>query len=95
MAIFQSEALYILSTTNLINRVAKIDEVIDALLDRALLSAGQIDVDEYSLDDGQTKIRTSYRSHTQIAEAIKDFEKIKQQYQNRITGRIVTLKDKN
>jgi len=89
--IYLSETLYIESGTSLRDKVTKIDALITALEDIALNSAGNMDIEDYSLDDGQSKISTTYRDIDSIIKAISDFEKLRQMYINRINGRIVRL----
>lgn len=91
MSTFQSETLFIDSRTNMAEKVVAIDLIIAALLTLATASAGKDDVAEYSLDDGQTKIRTEFRGMSSILKAIEDFERLRQQYLNRLNGRVMRL----
>jgi len=91
--IFQSETLFIDSATDMEDKVKKIDLIINALLDLATNSAGKDDVSEYSLDDGQTKIRTQFRGMSSIVDAINDYEQLRQVYFNRLNGRVIQLRD--
>jgi len=50
-----------------------------------------MDIEEYTLDDGQSKISTKYRDIASVIKAIGDYEKLRQMYINRINGRIVRL----
>ena len=92
-AIYDSAAIYIGSAADAAERIQRIQSVIYALEDVALKAAETGNFDEYSLDDGQTKIRTKYRDVSQIAAAISAFEKQKQKYINRLNGRITRLVD--
>jgi hypothetical protein len=91
--IYDSASIYIQSATTLKEKIIRIDAIITALEDTALKAASTDDVMEYSLDDGQTKIRTVYRSAESVLNAIQAFEKMKQMYINRLNGRIVRLVD--
>lgn len=82
-----TETIYIESATSLVDKVNKIQQIIDALLDQQIAAVGNSFTDEYSVDDGQIKIKTIYRSPDSIARAINDYEKIKQQCLNRLNGR--------
>lgn len=93
MAHFDSEVLFIESVDTLKGKVSNTEAIIAALQTTALKSAGNQDIDEYTLDDGQTKIRTSFRNIGQIIQAIKDFEQLKQMYLNTLNGRLVRLVD--
>ena len=90
---FQSETLFIDSASDMADKVDKIDLIITALLDISLKAVGKQDIVEYTLDDGQTKIRTEFRSVSAIAQAIDDYEKIRQRYFNRLNGHTFRLVD--
>lgn len=92
MAIY-TEYEYISCASSLADKIAKIDSIIAALEDTALKAASKGFVDEYELDDGQTKIRTSYRSPKAIYDAIKAYEQQRQYYLNKCTGRVIALRD--
>jgi len=90
---YESEQFYIESATSLRARLARIEAIITALETTALRAAATGDLTEYSLDDGQTKIRTVYSTVESIIKAIKGFEQLKQMYAQRLTGRITRLVD--
>jgi hypothetical protein len=93
MVIFDSAAIYIESATSLQDKITRIDAIIDGLLTSALKAASTGNVGEYSLNDGQTQIKTVYRSVTEVKNAIADFEALKQIYINRANGRRMRLVD--
>jgi len=95
MAEYETAYAYIETATSLKQKVACIDLVIDGLLNSALKAVENEDISEYWLDDGQTKIKTVYRSANGVMESIKGFEKIRNIYLNRINGFSVQLIDKN
>lgn len=88
-------ALYLESKTTLIERVNAIEVLIDKMLIKMAesLDADKLSVDEYWLDDGQMKVKTSYRSIEDINTSIATLEKIKQTYLNRLNGRGFVLRD--
>lgn len=90
---FDSEGLYIASCTNIRAKIAAIDAIIDALLVTAADAATKDNIEEYSLNDGQTIIRTLYRGTDGIYKSIASFEKLKIYYQSKTTGRMVRLVD--
>lgn len=90
---YDSAAIYIDSATDLCDKIAKIDQVIDALLTNALVAAANDNIEEYSLNDGQTIIRTTYKGADAVQKSIHAFESIKQTYVNRLNGRGVRLVD--
>lgn len=93
MIIYDSAAIYIEIATTLKDKIAKIDAVITALETSALTAAGKGAIQEYSLDDGQTKIRTVYRNAKEVADSISAFETIRQRYINQLNGRMTRLVD--
>jgi len=93
MVTYDSEFDYIDSATTLKAKVTAIDAVIDKL-ETTLLKAATSDLfEEYLLDDGQTKIKTVYRSVEAITKGLTGLEAIKQRYINRLQGRVVTMVD--
>jgi len=88
-----TETVYIRSATSLQDRLTKICNIIDALEERELEAAGNVDIDEYSLDDGQVKIRTLYRDPNSIARAIELLERRKIKILNQLNGRQMALRD--
>jgi hypothetical protein len=93
MAVFDSADIYIQCTTDLRERIVRIDAIIDALETTALKAAATGNISEYSLNDGQTQIKTVYRSPKDVQASIDAFEMIKQRYINRLNGRVVRLVD--
>lgn len=96
MAVYYDSAdIFIESATSLCDKIAKIDLVIDALLTNALKAALNDNIEEYSLNDGQTIIRTTYRGAREVAKSIKELETVKQIYVNSasLNGRNVRLVD--
>jgi len=97
MVVYDSAALYVSSCASLQAKITAIDNIISALLTTALVAVGKGDISEYSLDDGQTKIKTVYRSASEITTAVENFERIKQLYINQLdnnrTGRRTRLVD--
>ncbi len=95
METYDSEYAYISSCDSYQEKIDRINAIITALEDTALKAAGKGYIDEYELDDGQTKIRVSYRSPSAIYTAINNYEKLKQMYVNRCIGRVIVLRDAN
>jgi hypothetical protein len=93
MVVYDSAAIYIDSCTTLQAKITAIDQIIDALLSVAAKSAAGDNISEYSLNDGQTQIRTVYKGADQVTESIQKFEKLKQLYVNRLNGRAIRLVD--
>jgi hypothetical protein len=96
MGFYLSESLYLAETTDLCERLARIDQVILALENQAIISAGDSNIADYSLNDGQVTIRTAYRSPEAIANAILAFDRIRARLSARLCGnRVVTLRGAN
>ena len=93
MVVYDSASIYIQSSTTLCEKIEKIDAIIAALEDTALQSAGNDNIEEYWLDDGQSKIKTSYKGTDQIFKSIIAFERMRQIYVNRLNGFVVRMVD--
>lgn len=85
--------VYIESATNLKDRIVRIDAIIKALENVALKAAATGNVAEYTLDDGQTKISSTYRNPMEVQRSIAGFEVIRQQCINRLYGHTIRLVD--
>lgn len=93
MVIYDSAQIYIDSATSLREKVTRIDAIIDGLFTAATKAAGGENISEYSLNDGQTQIRTVYRGIESIKASINSFEALRQMYLNRLNGRVMRLVD--
>lgn len=87
MVYFDSAEIYLLSKTGLRAKIIAVDAIIDALLLTAVKAAGNEDLTEYTLNDGQTTIRAAYRSAEAVMKSIRAYETIKQYYINQLNGR--------
>lgn len=90
---YDSALVYIQSATSLQAKITAIDDIIDSLIIAATAGGGTGNIQEYSLNDGQTTIRTAYRNPNEIHAAISGFEQIRQRYVNRLNGRIYRAVD--
>ena len=90
---YDSAAIYVDSATKICDKIVKIDLILDALLTNAMIAAGDDNIREYSLNDGQTIIRTEYSGTDSVMKSYQSWEKIKQIYVNRLDGRMVRLVD--
>lgn len=93
MPIYDSSAVYIQSAKDIKDKVKRIKAIITALLVAAESSAGNSDLTQYTLDDGQTKISCMYRSVTEILNAVKGWEALLVRYENDINGHVSRLMD--
>lgn len=90
-----NETVYVYSTTSLEERLVRINQIIDNL-EIAMVNDFSKDtsgLDYYILDDGQTKITTSYRDTRLIPKAIAEWEKTAQKIINKLNGHGFTLRD--
>jgi hypothetical protein len=93
MIIYDSAAIYIEKASDLKDKIARYDAIINALELATIKAAETGNITEYSLDDGQTKIKTTYRDATQIAQSIMAFIRLKQMAVNDLNGRKMRLVD--
>ena len=93
MVVYETCAIYVQDQPTLEAKIAALDAIIDALLGSALTMAGNDSIQEYSLNDGQTIIKTIYKGAVGIASAIRDFQRIRNIYVNQLNGRMVRLVD--
>ena len=88
MVVYDTLSIYIESQTTLRNKLITINNVIDMLWTKALAAAGNSDIQEYWLDDGQVKIKTVYRSELEILRSINVLQMQKNRIVNQLNGRI-------
>lgn len=97
MVVYTSAYEYIHSTNDLLTQIGKIKQVIDALTQAMIDGAPSGNILEYSLDTGQSKMKTVYKSATAIVDQIAALEKLNDIYvvkYNKINnGSIVRLVD--
>ncbi|MCE3278030.1 MAG: hypothetical protein K0S44_221 [Bacteroidetes bacterium] len=97
MVTYESAVHYIESATTLREQINKIDNIINALFSSALKAAANDSISEYSLDDGQTKIRTVYKNSDAVMASIESFRKLKKcmlaDLNNTNNGRLMRLVD--
>jgi hypothetical protein len=93
MVVYDSAYIYIESASDLLDKIAKIEAVLVAMNTALLKAVTGETVSEYSIDDGQTKIKTVSRSISDITRGINGLERIKQGYINTYNGRASRLVD--
>lgn len=91
--VYESADIYISSFTGYPAKIAAVNAIQDALLTSALKAASKGSISQYSLNDGQTIISTTYRNSKEIQGAWMAFESIKQIYINRCIGRVIGMVD--
>jgi len=89
-----TEYQYIIDSKSLKERYDRLCQIIAALELQMVSASANADIESYSLDDGQTRINTTYRSSESIAKAILGFEQIKTRVMEQLLGtRVVALRD--
>ena len=83
---------YIQSKTTLDSKIAAIENLIDLMILGSLEAIDNSGTASYSMDDGQMKVTTNYRSIPDITAGIKALEKILQMYINRRNGHVTVLR---
>lgn len=93
MITFTSEFSFIQSADTLKGKIANVNATITALEGVMLSVAASDNIQEYRLDDGQTKIQTVYRSVGQVEKSITALEKYRARLTNQLVGSVVQLVD--
>lgn len=93
MEYYDSAAIYVNTSTDLCDKITNIEAVQAALLVAAMNAADNDHIQEYSLNDGQTIIRTEYRGVDAIMKSYNAWERIKQQFINQLNGRVFKMVD--
>lgn len=82
---------YVECKSKLIGKIATYDLLIESM-EKAMLEASVSGhLNQWELDDGQMKVRSMYRSPTQLNTAIRGLESLRQMYINRYNGRVTRL----
>lgn len=76
MVVYTSAYEYIHSTTDLLTQIDKIKQIISALTQAMLDGAPTSNILEYSLDTGQSKMKTVYKGAQDIVNQISALEKL-------------------
>jgi hypothetical protein len=74
-------------------RIQALNLIIDALMVQAAAAAGTSNISQYSLNDGQTIISTTYKGPDAISKAILQYETLKNMYLNKMNGRAMRMMD--
>lgn len=95
MVSYESCTSYISSATSIKEKIAKIDDIINAMLDASLVAAeSNGDISSYELDTGQSRIKTTYKSMSELSLGIEKYRQLRNLYiaelQNR-GGRVTRL----
>lgn len=80
MVRYTSAGEYVESCSGLKAKIAAIDAIIQALLVQALKAAEKGAVSQYSLNDGQVIISSTYRSAEEVSNSINAFRRLKNEF---------------
>lgn len=83
---------YIQSKSTLLDKINAIEALIDSMILNTAEAVGNSGVASYSMDSGQMKVTTEYRSVDDVNRGIIALEKTLQMYINRYNGRVIILR---
>lgn len=83
---------YIQSKTTLLDKINAIESLIDSMILNTAEAIDNSGVASYSMDSGQMKVTTNYRSVEEVNRGIKALEQTLQMYINRYNGRVLVLR---
>lgn len=83
---------YIQSKTTLLEKINAIEALIDSMILNTAEAIDNSGVASYSMDSGQMKVTTNYRSVEDVNRGIKALEQTLQMYINRYNGRVLVLR---
>ena len=90
---YPSYRQYIDEECGLIERINRLDALVLALLESGLNAAMNQDVQDYTLNDGQTTIRVRVGDVQQIIKMAEQAEALKEFYKAQFNGRVFRLRD--
>jgi hypothetical protein len=74
-------------------KVQRYDQIITALENIIINGGDNLDVGEYSLDDGQTKIRRTFRGPNELFDAIEKFMRLRNRAVRNVVGGVYQLRN--
>lgn len=88
-------SIYLETKSSILEKITAIDALIDSMTLKMADVVGGSDatIDEYWMDDGQMKVKTSYRGVKDVEAGIQALEKMKQRWVNKYNGRDFVLRD--
>lgn len=93
--IYDNPAEYLTAAgTDIKERINRLTLII-VNLENMMATAGTGDIQSYSFNDGQSQINTTYRTLSDVAMAINQFETIRTRLINKCNGRVTILRDAN
>ena len=93
---FKNEIVSDLTPANGVrDRVAQIENLIDHMMNTALIAVQSGHMVSYTIDTGQTKDSVEYTSVESVLKSVKALEMLKTYYMNKLTGRKFRLVDQS
>jgi hypothetical protein len=90
---YDNIGLYIADADTLVEKITRYDAIIASMetaLETAVISGH---LEEYWLDDGQSRTKVTYRNIDDMTKAISGLEMLRQRCINRLNGRSIALRD--
>lgn len=78
---------YVESATDIIAKINRLNDLIDLLLENSTNIIENSGIAEYDFDDSQVKIKTVYRSASDLTKDIFNLQKLRETYINQVNGR--------
>ena len=92
---YLSISQYVDCASNTYDKIIRYNNLIDALELKIIKSIGQSGYVEMNFDDGQMKVKSTYRSIQDMESGLLALEKQRQRYINRYNGRSRNLRGGN
>lgn len=92
---FYTLAQYVDSKTSIREKILAYDLLITGMEGAYLQAISSGHLEEYHMDDGQMKVRATYRSTVDMNNALKGLITIRQMYINQYNGRIRVMRGGN
>ena len=86
---------YVEAKSKLIGKIATYDLLIEGMEASILEATVSGHLVQYELDDGFMKVRSQYRSISDMTKALAGLEMLRQRYINRHNGRVTVLRGGN
>ena len=93
MAVYQTPYDYYMSAQETQDRITRLKTIITNLETCLIKAASNSDVQQYSFNDGQSQINTTYRSIKELTSAIDAFDTILNRLINSSSSRSTILRD--
>ncbi len=84
---YERAALYVQTAASFTDKIAKVDQILNGLLDLQIASIDSSNIESYTLNDGQTIISEKYQTQEQVTLAFDKWMLIKQ--------KLIALSDAN